>query len=156
MNIRENDVIMYIRRKYNLDQEQALMKVPKKYRVEILNDVFNHFTGYRLYYHIGLKSLKRKDVFDNYRSFDHIENFEQLIFDLNQTKKQSRNNLARWKRKLHRVRKERFEARKKQRLNELTKKVYKQKWEPNNNLTKERLKKLSELKKKEQNKEYER
>lgn len=152
--IHENDVRAYIKDTYNLEEEAVFNGVPKEYRTTILNDVFKHYTGYRLFKH-GLEHETTKDLFDNYRSFD-VDSYEQLTFDLNYTNQQSKNLMARAKRKIHRVRKERFEKRKSQKIEDYTKAAYKLKWKTKSKTTELRLKRLESLKQKEQSKQYER
>ncbi|MCR9171545.1 MAG: hypothetical protein NXI10_03570 [bacterium] len=154
--IYENDVRAYIQDNYNLDEKAVFTAVPESYRKQILNDTFQHFTGHKLHYRYGLKKEGSKEYFDNYISFKHLSNYQGLTFDLNYTNEQSKNLIARAKRKLHIVRKERFENRKKQKIADYNQSVYKLKWKPKNKETERRLNRLQALKKKEQSKEYER
>ena len=155
MNVHGYQLHSYVKAKFSLS-EQALFDLPEGKRTVILNAVFEHFGSHRLF-RDGLRNTNNhKDRFDNYRSYTHIKSFEMLAEDITITKQKSKNKLEIWKRKLHLAQKERFNALKRKRISQINDKVYKQKWEPNNSVTKSRIERLNNLKQKEHDKQYER
>ena len=156
MNIQSYTLRSYVRQEFNLTEEQLFEELNADKRQVILNRVFEKFANHRLYRN-GLQNLLRtKDRFDNYTSFEHIETFDMLADDINITKQKATNKLDQWKRKLHLVKKERFEKRKQRKLRALKKQEYQQMWEPKNKLTMSRLERLKKLREEEQDKQYER
>lgn len=145
----------YLRANFEIT-EGELFDLPQGKRTVIMNALFEKFSGHRLF-RDGLTNTKNmKDRFDNYRSYEHIKTLEMLAEDITTTKQKSKDRMARWKRKIHLARVERFNARKRKKIRELSQKVHLQKWEPRNKETKSRLERLRKLKEKEQGREYER
>ena len=145
----------YLKLKFKMT-EQELFDLPEGKRKVIINSLFEKFAGHRLFKD-GLTNTKNnKDKFDNYRSYSHLKNLEMAVTDINITKQKSRNKLERWKRQIHLAKKERFNARKSRKVNQLNMNMHKQKWKPKNKETNRRLEKLRKLKEKEQSQEYER
>jgi hypothetical protein len=155
MKIQAYQLHRYVKAKYKLT-EQELFDLPEGKRKVILDTVFNKFASHRLY-RDGLTNVKNtKDKFDNYKSYSHLKNLEMVSKDINITKQKSVNKLAKWKRKIHLARKERFNARKRRKVREISEKEHMQKWELNNKVTKSRLERLRRIKENENSKEFER
>lgn len=155
MKVESYRVHTYFRTEFGMS-EQELYTADKEKRNVIFNRAFVKFAKHRLY-HDGLRNLKdKKDRFDNYVSFDHIESVEELTRDINITLEKSKSRLETYKRKLHLTRKERFEKRKRTKIKQLSNKEYQLKWQPKSKLTMERLKRLKKLQEQEKNNEYER
>ena len=148
----------YVRREYGLTEEEFFNSIQDEKRNAILNCLFVRFANHRLY-RDGLTHLQdRKNRFDNYQSFEHLDktNFRIVARDIEITKKKSKNRLERFKRKIHIARKERFEARKRQNLRNISDNLYLLKWSPKNKETKRRLESLKSVKEKEKSRDFER
>jgi hypothetical protein len=146
----------FVMNEYGLTEKQLFHEVNVDRRDTIINHVFEKYGTFRLYPD-GLVNLNDpKDKFDNYTSFNHLTDFQGLAFDITYTKKKSKKIFDRYKRKQHLTKKKRLYEAKYKAINDLTKKEYTMKWEPNNKGTKNKLEKLKKLKKQEQDKDFER
>jgi hypothetical protein len=156
MKIREHQIRTYIREQFNLTSQELFNELSKEKKDLIINRLFIRFADHYLFRCRLTNTKNGKDYFDGYRSYNHLETLDQLVFDLNYTKQQSKNKLSSYKRKLHISRKERFESRKRRTINAITKDEYKEKWEPKNVKSRKRLDQLKKLKEKEQDRGFER
>ncbi len=156
MKIREHQIRTYLKEQFNLTGQELFTELSTEKKDVIINRLFARYADHRLFRHRLTSTKNGKDYFDSYKSFKHLETLDQLVFDLNYTKQQSKNKLSSYKRKLHIARKERFETRKRRTINEITKKEYKEKWNPQNAKSRKRLDRLKKLKEKEQGKDFER
>lgn len=156
MTVHSYQLHSFVRLEFNLTEQELFSGVSKEKRDVIINQVFAKFGGHRLFRNMLVNTKNTKDRFDNYRSFDHLQDFEQLTFDINYTKKQSKSRIERAKRKIHLVRKERFESRKRKRIGEINRKQYRLKWQPKNRVTQNRMERLQKTKRSEQDREFER
>ncbi len=155
--VQSQDINSYMMREFGIVREEIFFtQYSKSRRNAMINKVFEHKSGYRMWRGRLQSKKNTKDVFDNYRSFNHIKSYADLAKDIEVTKKKSKDVISRAQRKLHRVRKERFQARKRKRIKAISEKEHLQKWSPRNKQTKQRLAKLKSLKEQEKGREFER
>ena len=144
--------------KHKVDAYTLFYELPENKRNEILTEVFEVVTKYRLVQGKGLVSRygRGTDVFAGYKDFQHLKSMEALTFDINQTVKKAFDRKAINRRKVFRRKKEAFEQKRQAIIKKLNRKEHLLKWEPQDEITKRRLEEIHELRKKEMERKFER